>query len=63
VTYQEILDQIVDAASKCNVDLTDRPMSPDYFLQDQLDDICKKHGIAMWWDNKKQTIIAKKVLD
>jgi hypothetical protein len=60
VTYQEILDQIADAASKCNVDLTDHPISPYPLAVDRFQELCDKHGIYFWWDNEKQSIIAKK---
>ena len=63
MTLQEILDQIVEAANKCGVDLTDYSKSPKPLAVDRLQDICDSNDISLWWDVSENRVIAKKTLD
>ena len=63
MTYQELLDQIVEAANKCGVDLTDYSKSPKPLAVDRLQEICAINGISLWWDVSENRVVAKKTLD
>ena len=60
MTYQELLDHIIDAAKKCDVDLTDYSRSPDPLAVDRLKEICDINGITLLWDVSENRVVAKK---